>query len=222
MHIPDGLLAPEVWLPLAGVSALAVAGAVRKANREADDRTPPLLGVTAAFVFAAQMVNFPVAAGTSAHFVGSALVGIALGPACGLVVMAAVLLIQCLLFQDGGLTALGANFFNMAILGVLPGSFVHSLLTRAWGVRARAVAAFFAAWLASVLPALACAVELAWSGVLPLGPTVVALGSLHAVTGIPEGVVTLAALEFLRRVRPDLPAGDGATAGQHPDSARPA
>jgi len=202
VHIPDGIMSPPVLAVLAGVSAAGLGYAVRRANRELDEATVPLLGTMAAFVFAAQMVNFPIAAGTSAHFVGSALVGITLGPWAGLVVMAAVLLIQCFLFQDGGLTALGANFFNMGILGVGLAWGVHRLATAWLGPRAHIPAAFFAAWLASVVPAIACAVELGISGVFPIVPAATAMGGLHAVCGIAEAFVTVVALDFLRKVRP--------------------
>lgn len=205
MHIPDGMLTTPVWAGLTAVSAGALGIALRRANRDLDEKRVPLLGVTAAFVFAAQMVNFPVAAGTSAHFVGSALVAIVLGPWAGMVVMAAVLIIQCFLFGDGGLTALGANFFNMGFLGAASAACVHRAAVRLFGPQRGFMAgAFAAAWVASTLPAVACAVELGLSDALPMRAAVATMGVLHAVTGVVEGLITVAALGFLRRVRPDL------------------
>lgn len=205
MHIPDGLLAGPVWGALALAGAAGLSLAVKRANERIEERQVPLLGVTAAFVFAAQMVNVPVAAGTSAHFVGSALVGIALGPWAGLVVMAVVLLIQCLAFGDGGVTALGANFCNMGILGVGSAWLMVRLVTARWsGPRGQAIGAFLGAWLASVLSAVACVAELSLSGALPFGPALAVMTVLHSLTGVAEGVVTVSALRFLQRVRPDI------------------
>ena len=119
MHIPDGFLSPEVALACAVPAAAAVTYGVRRAGVELDERRVPLLGVTAAFVFAAQMLNFPVAGGTSGHFLGAALAAILLGPWLACLVMAVVLFAQAFVFADGGITALGANVLNMGVLGAL-------------------------------------------------------------------------------------------------------
>src|SRR5512144_1972027 len=111
------MLSTPVWATCSAVGALAVGGAAFRANRAMDERHVPLLGVSGAFVFAAQMLNFPIPGGTSGHFVGGALVGILLGPSASVVVLASVLLIQCFVFRDGGITALGANLVNMELLG---------------------------------------------------------------------------------------------------------
>src|SRR5476651_508211 len=123
MHIPDGFLAPSVWGPLDVVSGVFVIAALRRVGRRIEERAIPLMGVLSAFVFAAQMINLPIAGGTSAHFLGAALVGILLGPWAGLTVITVVLLVQCFLFQDGGVAALGANIFDMGVIGSL-GSYV--------------------------------------------------------------------------------------------------
>src|SRR5688572_26255752 len=117
MHIPDGFLSSEVAAAVAIPAVAAVAYGLRRAEVELDDRRVPLLGVTAAFVFAAQMLNFPVAGGTSGHFLGAALAAILLGPWLASLVLAVVLVVQAFVFADGGLTALGANVFNMGVIG---------------------------------------------------------------------------------------------------------
>src|SRR5258708_13337381 len=121
MHIPDGFLSPPVWAAL-DITAVPAAGCmVRRAEREFEEKKVPLLGVMGAFVFAAQMINFPVGGATSGHLVGSALLSYTLGPAAAGVVMIAILAIQSLVFQDGGILALGANIFNMAVVGLICG-----------------------------------------------------------------------------------------------------
>src|SRR5262245_66289497 len=119
MHIPDGFLTTEVAVACATPAAVAVGVGLKRANVELDERRVPLLGVTAAFVFAAQMLNFPVAGGTSGHFLGAALAAILLGPWLACVVMSVVLVTQSFVFADGGVTALGANVLNMGVLGAL-------------------------------------------------------------------------------------------------------
>lgn len=207
MHIPDGFLSVPAWGSLWGLSAATVGYAVRKAGGAEDDRRIPLLGVTAAFVFAAQMVNFPVGGGTSGHFMGGVLAAVLLGPASGLLVMTAVLVIQCFVFQDGGLTALGANICNMGIVGSVIGYWVYrsvlAVVPRAAKGRTLA-AAFVASWLSMVLAASSCALELALSGVVPLKVVLAAMAGVHALIGIGEGIITAAALGFIARVRPDL------------------
>ncbi len=121
MHIPDGYLQPPVWAAADAVAAPAVLYLARRAQREFDHHKIPLMGVMGAFIFAAQMINFPVGNGTSGHMVGGALLSYTLGPAAAAIVMTAILATQALIFQDGGLLALGANVLNMAILGVAAG-----------------------------------------------------------------------------------------------------
>src|SRR5262252_4132244 len=128
MHIPDGFLSPSVWAPLDVAALPAVAWVARRARLDTEDRSIPLMGVMGAFVFAAQMINFPVGLGTSGHLVGGALLSIALGPAAASVVMTAILVVQAFVFQDGGIMALGANVFNMAIVGVLAGYLPYRFL----------------------------------------------------------------------------------------------
>ncbi len=189
-----------MWL----VSAGGVGCAARMTKRSIGDKHVPLMGVTAAFVFAAQMVNFPVAGGTSGHFMGAALAAILLGPWCGLLVMSSVLAVQCLMFSDGGLTALGANVFNMGIVGSFGGYSLAALAGRFFGGPAGRFAAFSGAWASIVLAACACALELAFSGAAALKVVLPAMAGVHAVIGVGEGVVTVLVLESVARLRPDL------------------
>ena len=206
MHIPDGFLSPEV----AAVTGVAAAGAVthgvRRANATLDERRVPLLGVTAAFVFAAQMLNFPVAGGTSGHFLGAALAALLLTPSIACLVMAVVLTTQAFLFADGGVTALGANVLNMGVVGALV---VGSLMLAARRVLPRSRTTFLGiagigAWLAVMAGALAASVELAASGTVPLGTVLPAMLGVHTLIGIGEAVVTVAAVAAVLSARPDL------------------
>lgn len=203
MHIPDGFLDLKTWGGLAAVSAGTVGWAIARTNKTLGEKQVPVLGVSAAFIFAAQMLNFPVAGGTSGHFLGGALAAILLGPASGILVMTTVLLIQCLVFQDGGLTALGANIFNMGVLAVLTGWGVYALFAGKRNLISR-VGAFLAGLVSVVIAASACAIELAFSGTVPLRVALPAMAGVHVLIGIGEGLITVAALELIFRVRPDL------------------
>src|SRR3954452_18351443 len=168
MHIPDGFLSTDVALACAVPAIACVGYGLRRASLDLGERRVPLLGVTAAFVFAAQMLNFPVAGGTSGHFLGAALAAILLGPWLACLVMAVVLGVQAFVFADGGITALGANILNMGVIGAL---LVGGLITAAKAVAPKAVLAIAAvgAWLAVMAGATATALELALSGTVPLG-----------------------------------------------------
>jgi len=164
-----------------------------------------MMGVMAAFVFAAQMINFKVASGTSGHLLGGALLSILLGPWAATLVLTAVVTVQALLFQDGGLLALGANLMNMAIIGVWVGYIVYSVVRRIVpGKRGVWPAGFIAAWASVVLSSLAAALELALSGTSPLRAVVPAMGGVHALIGVGEGFITTGVLGFLATTRKDL------------------
>jgi cobalt/nickel transport system permease protein len=206
MHIPDGFLNAAT----SAVTWVAAVGGVgygsRRLTREMTESDPPLLGVTAAFIFAAQMMNFAVAGGTSGHLLGGALAVILLGPWGAMVALTAVLAVQALVFQDGGLLALGANVFNMAVVSVLVAclgyTFVGRLLaSKRWG---QSVAAFVAAWISVMAAALLAAVELGFSGASPWGLVLPAMGGVHALIGTGEGLITLGVLALVRVARPDL------------------
>lgn len=213
MHIPDGFLSGTVAALTGTVSAGAVAFSCERLRRQHEDRLVPLVGVTAAGIFAAQMVNFPVAAGTSGHLLGGTLAAILLGPWAAPVALTVVLIVQCLLFGDGGVLALGANVFNMAVLGAWAGYCIYAPLRRLIaGPAGVIVGAMFGAWFSAVLAAMACSAELAASGTFAFGPTFNLMTSIHAVIGVGEALITGLALSFLLRVRSDLFAAAAPTA----------
>jgi cobalt/nickel transport system permease protein len=206
MHIPDGFLSPEVAAACAVPAIGAVGYGLRRASRDLDERRVPLLGVTAAFVFAAQMLNFPVAGGTSGHFLGAALAAILLGPWLAAVVLSVVLVVQAFVFADGGITALGANVLNMGVIGALV---VGGLMVAARLVLPKKRAVFLAiagvgAWLAVVAGSVACSLELAISGTVPLGTVLPAMLGVHTLIGVGEAVITVAAVSAVLTTRPDV------------------
>jgi len=200
MHIPDGFLAPGVWAGASVLSAGALAGAVAKTKETLQDRQVPALGVAAAFIFAAQMVNFPVAGGTSGHLLGGPLAAILLGPWNAFLVMAAVLVIQCLFFYDGGLTALGANVLNMAVIAPWVAYGAYKLFAGAGKNKSiRTAAVFAAAWLSVMAAALACTAEIVLSGSVPWSVALPAMAGWHALIGIGEGLITAVVVAFVRQ-----------------------
>jgi len=204
MHIPDGFLSPPVFLS-AWVAALGGVGwALRRTRQALQDKMVPLMGVMAAFIFAAQMINFPVPGGTSGHLIGGVLAGVVLGPWAGTVVLALVLGVQCLVFQDGGLTALGANILNMALIGAWGGASLYALLRKLLPRANRPAAAAVCAWASVVGSSAACAVELALSGTSPMRIVLPAMLAVHVLIGIGEAVITAMILGFILKVRPDL------------------
>jgi cobalt/nickel transport system permease protein len=203
MHIPDGFLSTQVALACAVPAAAAVGIGLRQANRTLDERRVPLLGVTAAFIFAAQMLNFPVAGGTSGHFLGAALAAILLGPWLACLALAVVLGVQAFVFADGGLTALGANVFNMGVAGaLLVGGLMH-IADKLAPKRILPIAAV-GAWLAVMTGAALTALELAWSGTVPLGTVLPAMLGTHLLIAAGEAVITVAAVSAVLSTRPDL------------------
>jgi cobalt/nickel transport system permease protein len=205
MHIPDGFLSNRVALSLDVVSAAGVIYAARRVRVEASARVVPMMGVLGAFVFAAQMLNFPILGGTSGHLVGGALLSILIGPMAGLLTMTTVIIAQALFLQDGGLIALGANIFNIGAITCFSGYAVFQLLSGSGGKGGRpALAAFFAGWTSMMLSAAGCALQLGISGAIPLRVGLPAMSGYHALIGIAEGGLTAGVLSFLGRVRPDL------------------
>ena len=205
-HIPDGFLSPPVLAGTAAASAAALAVATRRARRELGDREVPLAGAATEFVFAAQMLNFPIAAGTSAHLLGGVLVAALLGPWVGMLVILSVVLVQALVFQDGGMAALGANVLNLSVLGTGAGWLLYRGIVAVIGgsVRARAGAAALAAWGSALLIGIGVAAELALSGAVRWGPALTVVGGVHALVGLGEGAITAAVLAPLLRARPEL------------------
>jgi cobalt/nickel transport system permease protein len=205
MHIPDGFLDAKTLAVTGALSAAGLAVAARQVNRALPRRKLPLMGLSAAFVFAAQMLNFPVAGGTSGHLLGGVLVGVLLGPSAAAIVIACVLMVQSLLFSDGGLLALGANIFNMSLVGAVGGTAIYQAARRFLpGLRGRVTAVFFAAWASTVLASLACAGELSLSGTLAPGLVFPAMVGVHLLIGIGEGLITALVILAIARARPDL------------------
>ncbi|PKO22190.1 MAG: cobalamin biosynthesis protein CbiM [Chloroflexi bacterium HGW-Chloroflexi-1] len=206
MHIPDGFLSVTVAVILWGISAAIIGYALKRANEDLGERQAPLMGVLAACIFAGQMLNFSVTGGTSGHLMGAAIATILLGPWAAILVITSVVGVQALVFQDGGLLALGANIFNMGIVGVAVSYFTYQTVQRLargsrWGVFA---GGFAAGWLSIFIASLACALQLALSGSSPANVAVPAMGGIHALIGIGEGLITLGALAFLHATRRDL------------------
>jgi len=201
MHIPDGFLAPQVFGSLWAVGVGGLALALKKTKEILKDKAVPLMGVTAAFIFAAQMLNFPILGGTSGHLLGGVLAAVLLGPYAGTIVISLVLIVQCLIFQDGGLTALGANIFNMAFLGAMGGYFIYRLFRKKTGL---IISVGLASWFSVVVASFACAIELAISGTSALSIVIPAMVGIHMLIGIGEAIITCLVINFVLRVRPDL------------------
>ena len=214
MHIPDGFLSLGVsavcWLFI----LVALAYAIRSTHHSLDERLIPLAGIMGAFIFAAQMINFPVAGGTSGHFIGATLAFIVLGPWLGLLTMTAVIALQALLFQDGGLVVMGANIL---IMGLVPGFIGYQLyrLSLGRGERVETAVAGGAAWLSIMAAAFVASLLLAFSGTSSLAVVMPAMLGIHAIIGIGEALITIAALAFIRRTRPTAvkTADEGAKGG---------
>lgn len=214
MHIPDGFLSVAVSVALWVLSILAIAYALHRVNRGFDERKVPLMGVLAAAIFAGQMLNFSVTGGTSGHLMGAAIATILLGPWAAVLVMTAVVGVQALIFQDGGILALGANIFNMGVVGVAVSYFTYRTVMQIardhkWGVF---VGGFAAGWLSIFIASLGVALQLALSGTSPANLAVPAMGAIHALIGIGEGLITVGALAFLYAARPDLVLANGKSA----------
>jgi cobalt/nickel transport system permease protein len=203
MHIPDAFI--PIWQgAIYWIIALVfVALALRWARNEMNEEKLPLVAVLAAGIFALQSFNLPVSMGTSGHLVGGALAAIILGsPFAAIFILTLVLIVQAVLFGDGGITVLGANIINMGVIGGFVGFYTFKGLM---GMTDNMpVSAFFAAWLACLIPALACAVEMAIAGTFPLVEGLIAMGIYHSIIGFIEGFVTIAAIYLITTARPDL------------------
>jgi cobalt/nickel transport system permease protein len=205
MHIPDGFIDGKTVAVTAVLSAVGVGLALNQVRQTLPPRKIPLLGLSAAFLLAAQMLNFPVIAGTSGHLIGGVLVAALLGPGAAVVVVTTVLIVQCFLFQDGGVLALGANVLNMAIIGAGGGWVVYRAITAALpGVRSRVAAVAFAGWFSTLLAAVSCAGELAWSGKVAWRSAVTAMAGIHLLIGLGEGLISALVFAAIQRTRPDI------------------
>jgi len=180
--------------------------ALRRVGKDLGEQQVPMMGVLAAAIFAGQMINFAVAGGTSGHLMGAALATILMGPWAAILVMTSVVSIQALIFQDGGLLVLGANIFNMAVVGVAVSYMVYRLILKITGDTKKGilVSGFSAGWFSIILAALSVALQLIASGTSPARLAIPAMTGVHALIGIGEGLITVGALAFLLSARPDL------------------
>jgi len=194
MHIPDGFLDP-IWVVVTyALSIVALGLASRRAKQDMEERSYIIIPLFSAAVFVAQMLNWPIPGGTSLHFLGGALLGIMLGPYLGMLSMAFVIVVQCLLFHDGGITTLGANLLNMSVIPVLIGYYVFVVLNRTVSKikRSTFIPALIAGWLSVVIAGIACGIEIGLSPNFPYGIniTLPIMGGWHAILGIVEGLIT--------------------------------
>ncbi|MBU1661025.1 MAG: energy-coupling factor ABC transporter permease [Chloroflexi bacterium] len=211
LHIPDGFLSLTIALIFWAITICFIGLAIQRTRKQFNERQIPLMGIMAAFIFAAQMLNFPVAGGTSGHFLGGALAAIVLGPWAAMLVMATVVGVQALIFQDGGLIVMGANIFNMGLLTATIGYGLYQS-TAARGKTTRLAVAGVAAWLSVIAGALATAFQLWLSGTSALRIVFPAMLGVHMIIGVGEALITVAALAFISQTRPDLLAeGDAST-----------
>lgn len=216
LHIPDGFLSVPVALIGWLLAILFIGLALRQTREQFDERQIPLMGVMAAFIFAAQAINFPILGGTSGHLLGGALAAIVLGPWAAVLVMAAVIGLQGLLFQDGGLLVMGWNIMNMGVLTAFIGAAVYRWV-KDWLGDGRAsliLGGAAAAWLSVMAAALATSLELAASGTSPLNIVLPAMLGVHALIGIGEAIITVGALLLIYSTRPDLLQQGAGAAGQ--------
>jgi len=205
MHIPDGFVDVKTAVAASTLSIAGLSYALYQVRRELPLRRVPLLGLGAAFVFAAQMVNFPVIGGTSGHLVGGALIAALLGAPAAVVVISTVLIAQCFLFADGGVTALGANVFNMAVVAPVVGSAVFRGVGRMLsGLRGQVAAVAFAGWCSTVAASLACAGQLAWSGTVGWAVAFPSMTGIHMLIGVGEGAISALVFYAVAKARPEL------------------
>jgi cobalt/nickel transport system permease protein len=218
MHVPDGYIDAPVSVAAGVVAAAGVAVCLRGARRELDDRTAPMAGLVAAFVFAVQMLNFPVAAGTSGHLLGGALAAILVGPYTGALCVSVVLLVQAVFFADGGLTALGVNITNMALVTVVVGYLIFQGLQRVLprGRRSVVASAFVAALVSVPVASLSFVLFYALGGTtdVPLEKVITAMLGVHVLIGIGEAFITALTVGSVIAARPDLVYGARRSAPQ--------
>ncbi|MBA3074184.1 MAG: cobalamin biosynthesis protein CbiM [Anaerolineae bacterium] len=206
MHIPDGFMSIPVSIVLWVVSIIVIGIALRKTSKQLGEKEIPLMGILAAAIFAGQMLNFSVTGGTSGHLLGAALATILLGPWAAILVMTSVVSIQALVFQDGGLIALGANLFNMAVVGVFVSYAVITVIKKLFKNEKTALfsSSVVAAWFSIFIASLGCALELALSGTSAVNIAIPAMASIHALIGVGEALITLGAVSFIYAARKDL------------------
>lgn len=205
MHIPDGFIDLKTAAVTGVLSAGGLAGAIYGVKRYFKARVIAMMGVMSALIFALQMINFTIPGGTSGHLLGGALAAIILGPHAGAIAIAVVLIVQALIFMDGGIVALGSNIFNMAIVGVYGSFLIYWLLSKISKSRWMFFIAIGAAsWLSVVAASFFTALELGISGTYAIGITMKAMLGIHAIIGLGEAAITIAVISFINRIRPEL------------------
>jgi cobalt/nickel transport system permease protein len=212
LHIPDGFLNVVVSIICWIITVITLSLAVSKTNKALGEKQIPLMGIMAAFIFAAQMINFPVAGGTSGHLLGGVLAAVVLGPWAGMLVMTAVIALQALLFQDGGLLVMGANILNMGLVTAAIGYGLYRSVTGQSRIIKLAVVGV-ASWLSVMAGALFTALQLWLSGTSQLQVVIPAMLGVHALIGLGEALITVSALSFILQTRPDL-LGEGSESAQ--------
>lgn len=205
LHIPDGYLDLHIAITFIALSIAILWYVLTRTKIEIDERKIPLIGIVAGGIFVAQMLNWPIPGGTSAHLVGGAIAAILLGPYMGCIAMASVLIVQCLLFGDGGITALGANIWNMAIVNVFVAYFVYKFIRQKLngGIN---ISSFAAGWAGITLAAIFAGVEIGISSAFKYSiyVTVPVMGIWHGLLGIIEGIITAGVVFYVYKNRPDL------------------
>lgn len=205
MHIPDGMLSNTVAITTDAASIAVVGYGVYWVRKYYDQKKVVLMAVLGALIFALQMLNFPVAGGTSGHFTGGALAGIVLGPWPATIILTALLAVQALIFKDGGVLALGANALNMAIIAPFLGYFIYKTLSSRFStIKSRVISAAAASWISAVASSIVVAIEIWLSGNANLGIVLGSMTGWHAIIGIGEALITAGLVAYLFKVRPDL------------------
>ncbi|MBU1918695.1 energy-coupling factor ABC transporter permease [bacterium] len=206
MHIPDGFIDTKTAITTATFSFVGLGYALKQVRQNFPQHRIPLIALTAAFVFAAQMLNFPVAGGTSGHLIGAVLASILLGPSAAIIVMATVLILQCFLFADGGLTALGANIFVLGIVATTAGYAIYQLILKFFKTsqRTQFFATACAAWCSTVIASVVCAGILSFSNTIRFDLALPAMTGVHMLIGIGEALITTLVLAALLKLRPEL------------------
>jgi cobalt/nickel transport system permease protein len=211
MHIPDGFINPEIAIVMFIVAIGFLVLAWKKVRQTYYSSFASVIGISSAFIFAAQMINYPIALGTSGHLVGGTFLAVLLGPWAGMLSMTIVLLMQALFFADGGLMAFGANAFNMAIIGALSFYVVKYMNRNPKSIKSFASSVFAASWLSVVVGAIACAVQIGLSSMFAnaggIAVTIPAMLSWHIIIGIGEGAITMSLLVALKRLNPSVIGG---------------
>lgn len=205
MHIPDGFIRTDINIINYVVSASTLVYVSKKARSWPSEKVP-LIGVTAAFIFAAQMLNFPILGGTSGHFLGAFFAAMMLGPLAAFLVMALILTVQCLVFADGGLVALGTNIVNMGVIGAIVSYYFFKVINVFFPKNQKGflISVAISSWMSVVIASSACAFELAVSAASPFHIVFPAMVSVHSLIGIGEAIITVTAVGFILKIHPEM------------------